>query len=89
MEIEPPNSPATNPSNKTNTIQQPNSLKQISIRQPPPGWLKFRNSITNKGNNNQMDNEQQTNGSLMDEIPISKIIIKGIKSISTKEFENM
>ena len=51
MEIELPNSPATNFSNITNTIKQPNSLKQISIRQPPPGWTKFRSSIINKSNN--------------------------------------
>ena len=36
-----------------------------------------------------MDNGQGTNASLMDEIPIDKIIIKGFRSISNKEFDDM
>ena len=44
-------------------------------RQPPPGWVEFRKQATR---NNSNDND-----------PIEKIIIKGIRSITTKEFEEM
>ena len=89
VDIEPPNSPDTNPSNTTNITKRLNSLKQVSIRQPPPGWPKCRNGATNKSNKAQMDNGQRNNGSLMDEIPIDKIIIKGFRSVSQKEFDDM
>ena len=87
MDIEPPNSHATNPI-KTNTNKRPSGLKQGQIRQPPPGWPKCRNGATNECNKTQMDNGQE-NKSLKDEISIDKIIIKGFKSISQKEFHEM
>ena len=91
MKVELPKSPTINQSNKTNTIKHPNSLTLISIRQPPPGCSEFKRSIINKSNNAQMDNENRTNrhGNTIDEIPIDKIVIKGLRSISTREFENM
>ena len=42
-------------------------------RQPLPGWAEFRRHVTKKNDND----------------PIDKIIIKGIISISTQEFEEM
>ena len=85
-DMEPPNSPATNPI-KTNTNKRSSSLKQVQIWQSPPGWSKCRNGATNECNKAQMDNGQEK--SLMDEIPIDKIIIKGFKSTSQKEFDEM
>ena len=92
MEVEPPKSPTNyQSSNKTNNAKQSNNLTLVSIRQLPPGWSEIRRSIINKSSNSQMDNENRTNGqgNTMDEIPLDKIIIKGIRSISTKEFEEM
>ena len=91
IEVKLPKSPTIDLSDKTNTIEQPNSLTLILIRQPPPGWSTFRRSVINKSSNAQTDNENRTNGqgNVMDEIPLDKIIIKGIRSISTKEFEQM
>ena len=43
-------------------------------RQPPPSWVEFRRQVTK----NNKDND-----------PIDKMIIKGIRSITTKEFEEM
>ena len=90
MEVELPKGPTNQTINKTNNAKQLNSLKLVSIRQPPPGWLEFR-SVINKSSKAQMDNESKTNGhgKTRDENPIDKIIIKGKRSISTKEFEEM
>ena len=73
MEVEQPNSPLINPPDTTNSTKGPNSLKPVSIRQPPPGWSEFRKGTINKSNN----------------APLDKIVIKGLRSISTEEFENM
>ena len=92
MEVEPPKSHTNNQSsNKTDTTKQLNSLTLVSIRQPPPGWLEFKRSVINKSSNAQMDNEIRINGqgNMMDEITLDRIIIKGVRSISTKEFEEM
>ena len=97
MDIEQPSSPATNPNNKTNQQpllinfdktnmnKRPSSLKpvqsQVPTRQPPPGWLNWRNKIsiaTSKSNKSQKDNEKG-NKDVTEEIPINKIIIKGFK----------
>ena len=42
-------------------------------RQLPPSWAEFRRCVTKKNDND----------------PIDKLIIKGIRSISTQEFEEM
>ena len=42
-------------------------------RQPPSGWAEFRRYVTKKNDND----------------PIGKLIIKGIRSISTQEYEEM
>ena len=42
-------------------------------RQPPPAWAEFRRCVTKKNDNN----------------PIDKLIIKGIRSISMQEYEEM
>ena len=94
MEVEPPKSPTNDKrSNKTNNSKQPNNVTLVSIRQPPPGWSEFRRSIINKSKscNAQMDNKIRINGhkDTMGEIPLGRIIIRGIRSISTKEFEEM
>ena len=53
----------------------------VPIRQPPPGWVEYRRCVT----------KQNTNESkcLKEESPIEKLIIKGIRSITTKELEEM
>ena len=89
MEVEQPNSPPINLTDTTNLTKRPNSLNPVTIRQPPPGWSEIRISVTNKCNIVKMDNGHKTNESTMDEIPIDKIIIKGLRSISTEEFEIM
>ena len=89
MEVEQPDSPLINLTDTTNLTKRPNSSKPVTIRQPPPGWSEFRISATNKCNIVKMDNGHRTNKSTMDEIPIDKLIIKGLRSISTEEFENM
>ena len=43
-------------------------------RQPPPGWAEFRRCVTKTNKDND---------------PIDKLIIKGIRSISTQEYEDM
>ena len=81
--------------NKTNINKRHSNLKtsqsQVQIRQPPPGWPNWRNKIstaTNQINKSQNDNEKGDRN-LMAEVPINKIIIKGFKTISQKEFDNM
>ena len=76
--------------NKTNINKRSSSLKplqsHVQIRQPSPGWPNWRNEIstaTNQINKSQKDNEKG-NRNLMEEIPITKIIIKGFKTISQK-----
>ena len=48
MEVEQPNSPPINPTDTTNPTRRPNSLKAVSIKQPPPGWSEFRKGTINK-----------------------------------------
>ena len=92
-EVELPKAPTNNQNNKTNNTKQPNNLSLVSIRQPLPGWSKFRKSIISKSksNNVHMENEIRANGqdNTMGEIPLNRMIIRGIRSISTKEFEEM
>ena len=53
------------------------------IRQPPPGWVEYRRCVTKQtANNGENSNSREDN-------PIEKLIIKGIRSITTKEFEEM
>ena len=94
MEVELPKSPTNDQSsNKTNNTKQPNNLTLVSIRQCPSGWSEFRRSIINKSksSNAQMDNETRINGQgdTMGEIPLGRIIIRRIRSVSTKEFKQM
>ena len=83
MKVEPPNGPTNNlSSDQINGAQWPSNLTLVPIRQPPPGWMEYRRHVVN---------QSKTNGhrKTRDENPIDKIIIKGIRSISTKEFEEM
>ena len=71
----------TNPTIPTQpNLQNKLSLTVIPIRQSPPDWVEYRRCVTYQGTNEQ---------SLREENPIDKLIIKGIKSITTKEFEKM
>ena len=59
---------------------KPNDLQKLTVtvmpkRQPSPGWVEFRKQATK---NKSKDNN-----------PIDKIIIKEIRSITMKEFEEM
>ena len=60
-------------------INKPNSqhltMTMMPKRQPPPGWVEFRKQATRNISN---DND-----------PIDKIIIKGIRSMTRKEFKEM
>ena len=93
MEVEPPKSPTNGQNNKSNNTKQPNNLSIISIRQPPPGWLGFRKSIISKSKSSNIYNKNEIRTNEQDttkgEIPFNRIIIRGIRSISTKEFEDM
>ena len=83
IEVEPPKGPTNNPnSDQTNHEKQPSNLTLVPIRQPPAGWMEYRRCVINQSNTNG-------NGKTRDENPIDKIIIKGIRSISTTEFEEM
>ena len=62
-------------------IQRELNVAVIPIRQPPPHWVKYRRCVT-KQNTNESE-------SLREENPIEKLIIKGIRSITTKEFEEI
>ena len=88
MEVEPPKGPTNQNISKTNNTKQPNSLTLVSIRQPSPGWLEFRRGVINKSSNAQMDNEMDNVIQRM-KTHLDRIIIRGIRSISTKEFEEM
>ena len=55
-----------------------NNSQQLTVtvmpkRQPPPGWAEFRRHVTKKNDNDSID----------------KLIIKGMRSISMQEFEEM
>ena len=83
MEVEPPKDPTNNPSSdQTNSAKWPSNSTLVPIRQPPPGWMEYRRRVVN---------QSKTNGhrKTRDENPIDKIIIKGIRPISTKELEEM
>ena len=59
-------------------LTETNKTQQLTVtvmpkRQPPPGWAEFRRCVTKKNNNE----------------PIDKLIIKGIRSIYTQEYEEM
>ena len=93
MEVELPKAPTNDQNNKTNNTKQPNNLTLVSIRQPPPGWSEFRKGIISKSKSSHVhiENEIRANGqdNTMGEIPLNRIVIRGIRSISTKEFEEM
>ena len=66
---------------ETPNIQKELNVTVVPIRQPLPGWVEYRRCII-KQNTNESD-------SLREENPIEKLIINGIRSITTKEFEEM
>ena len=66
------------PTNKSNDLQNL-TVTVIPKRQPPPGWVEFRGQVTK---NNSSDEFRNNN-------PIEKLIMKGVRSITTKEFEGM
>ena len=55
----------------------------VPIRQPPPGWVEYRRCVTKQTTNNSKNSHSREDN------PIEKLIIKGIGSITTKEFEEM
>ena len=66
---------------ETPNIKRKLNVAVVPIRQCPPVWVEYRRCIT-KQDTNESD-------SLREENPIEKLIIKGIRSITTKEFEEM
>ena len=79
LEVETPNGHSDNPN--ANQLK-PMNVTVIPIRQPPPGWVEFRRCVTKQNNTNECKD-------LREENPIEKLIIRGIRSITTKEFEEM
>ena len=79
MEVETPKSLTNSPN--INQLK-PMNVTVIPIRQPPPGWVEFRRCVTKQNKTNKQ-------GDLREENPIDKLIIRGIRSINTKEFEEM
>ena len=69
------NSPNTNQLKLINVTVEP-------IRQPPLRWVEFRRCVTKQDKTNKCK-------SLREENPIEKLIIRGIRSITTKEFKEM
>ena len=69
--------------NSPNTNQlKPMNVTVVPIRQPPPSGVEFRRCVTKQNKTNECED-------LMEENPIEKLIIRGIRSITTKEFEEM
>ena len=67
-------------------VETPNTqiklnVAAVPIRQPPLGWVEYKRCVTKNDTNESV--------SLREENPIEKLIIKGIRSITTKEFEEM
>ena len=84
MEVETPKDPTTNnPSSDQNNIQkQPINITLVPIRQLPPGWVEHRRHVVKQSRVNECEN-------LKEENPIEKLIIWGIRFITTKNFEEM
>ena len=81
MEIETPEGLTNGPNTKQPNIQRKLNVTVVPIRQPPPRWVEYRRHVMK-----QVTNEHK---SLREENPIEKLIIKGIKSITTKEFDEI
>ena len=81
MEVEAPKGLTNGPNTKQPNIQRKRNVTVVPIRQPPPSWVEYRRCITK-----QDTNEHE---SLREENPIGKLIIKGIRPITTQEFEEM
>ena len=81
MEVEAPKGLTNGPNTNEPNIQRKLNVTVVPIRQPSPSWVEYRRGVT----------KQDTNKckSLMEENPIEKLIIKGIGSITTQEFEEM
>ena len=70
------------PTERSNNPQKL-SVAMVLIRQLPPGWVEYGRWVTKQTtNNSENSNSREDN-------PIEKLIIKGIRSITTKEFEEM
>ena len=83
MEVETPKGPTNSPNtNQPNIQRQPLNMTVIPIRQPPPRWVEHRRHAVRQSNTNECE-------SLREENPIEKLIIRGIRSITTKEFEEL
>ena len=81
IEVEAPKGHTNPPIPTQPNLQNKLNLTVVPIRQPPPSWVEYRRCIT-KQDSNECE-------SLREENPIEKLIIKGIKSITTKEFKEM
>ena len=73
------NSPNTN---QPNIQRQPINMTVVPIRQPPPRLVAYRRQAVRQSKTNKCK-------SLREENPIEKLIIRGIRSITTKTFEEM
>ena len=78
LEIETPK----DPTERSNNPQKVN-VTVVPMRQPPSGWVEYRGHVMKQTtNNSENSNSREDN-------PIEKLIIKGIRSITTKKFEEM
>ena len=83
MELEMPKGPTNNPSSDQIDIQkQPTNVTLVTIRQPPSRWVEYRRCAVKQSRASKCKNVKEEN-------PIDKLIIKDIRSITTKEFEEM
>ena len=78
IDIETPKAPTKRSNNLQNL-----SIAMVPIRQPRPGWIEYRRWVTKQNTNNGDDSNSR------DDNPTEKLIIKGIRSIITKDFEEM
>ena len=79
VEVETPKSLTHSPNTNKH---KPMNVKVVPIRQPLSGWVEFRRCVTKQNKINECKD-------LREENPIKKLIIRGIRSITTKEFEEM
>ena len=83
MEVETPRGLTNNPTNTQNNSQrQPINVTLVPISQPSPGWVEYRRCTVKQNRANECKN-------LKEENPMEKLIIKGIRPITTEEFDEM
>ena len=81
MEVETHKGLTNGPNTKQPNIQRKLNVTVVPIRQPPPRWVEYRRCVIKPDTNEHK--------SLREKNPIEKLIIKAMRSITTKEFEEI